>query len=76
MQKVQESTMPERAGCIIGGRFCDEFQRQDSEIDNIGPEVNATKTDMMVIDAESDADQVITIAGKILLKDSSSWDQY
>ena len=81
-----ESEIPERAGCIIGGRSvwnlryaddttliaraCNELQQQVSAIENIsaqfGLTINATKTRMMVIDAESDADQVITIAGKAI----------
>ena len=84
--RILESEIPERAGCIIGGRSvwnlryaddttliarsCNELQQQVSEIENIsaqfGLTINATKTHMMVIDAESDADQVITIAGKAI----------
>ena len=51
-------------------RSCNELQQQVSAIENIsaqfGLTINATKTHMMVIDAESDADQVITIAGKAI----------
>ena len=84
--RILESEIPERAGCIIGGRSvwnlryaddttliarsCNELQQQVSAIENIsaqfGLTINATKTHMMVIDAESDADQVITIAGKAI----------
>ena len=86
IMRILESEIPERAGCIIGGRSvwnlryaddttliarsCNELQQQVSAIENIsaqfGLTINATKTHMMVIDAESDADQVITIAGKAI----------
>ena len=46
-------------------RSCNELQQQVSAIENIsaqfGLTINATKTHIMVIDAESDADRVITI---------------
>ena len=35
-------------------------------IARFGLKINATKTHMMVMDPESDADQVITIAGKVI----------
>ena len=86
IMRILESEIPERAGCIIGGRSvwnlryaddttliarsCNELQQQVSAIENIsaqfGLTINATKTHMMVIDAESYADQVITIAGKAI----------
>ena len=86
IMRILESEIPERAGCIIGGRSvwnlryaddttliarsCNELQQQVSAIENISAQfvltINATKTHMMVIDAESDADQVITIAGKAI----------
>ena len=86
IMRMLESEMPERAGCITGGRSvwnlryaddttliarsCNELQQQVSAIENIsaqfGLTINATKTHMMVIDAESDADQVIAIAGKAI----------
>ena len=86
IMRILESEIPERAGCIIGGRSvwnlryaddttliarsCNELQQQVSAIENIsaqfGLTINATQTHMMVIDAESDADQVITIAGKAI----------
>ena len=51
-------------------RACNELQQQVSAIENIsaqfGLTINATKTHMMVIDAESDADQVIIVAGKAI----------
>ena len=53
-------------------RSCNELQQQVSAIKNIsaqfGLTTNATQTHMMVIDAESDADQVITIAGKAICR--------
>ena len=54
----------------LNARSCNELQQQVSAIENISAQfvltINATKTHMMVIDAESDADQVITIAGKAI----------
>ena len=53
-------------------KYCDQLQQQVSAIEDISAElrqkINATKTQMMVLDAASNADQVVTIAGKTICR--------